>query len=121
MTAGAVANRHEAAVLDGAVRDISEIRRDFDFQVFARSAAPGTTLGRAKTIASQIPVEIGGILVHPGDIIVGDFDGVVVIPRDHAEAVLEMAQEIDEREAEQARLIGEEKSLRKGLAKYGRI
>ncbi|WP_018699733.1 RraA family protein [Amorphus coralli] len=121
MTAGAVANAHAAAVLDGAVRDIVEIRRDYDFPVYARSSSPGTTLGRAMTIASQIPVEIGGVLVHPGDIIVGDVDGVVVVPREHAEAVLEMAHEIDAREAEQAKLIMAEKSLRKGLAKYGRI
>ncbi|MDQ0314527.1 RraA family protein [Amorphus orientalis] len=121
MTAGAVANGHAAAVLDGAVRDIVEIRRDYDFPVYARSASPGTTLGRARTVASNVPVEVGGILVHPGDIIVGDVDGIVVVPRDHAEEVLKMAREIDEREAEQAKLIIEEKSLRKGLAKYGRI
>jgi len=121
MTAGAVANRHEAAVLDGAVRDIAEIRRDYDFPVFARGTSPGTTLGRAKTLASQIPVPIGGILVNPGDIVVGDVDGVVVVPRAHAEAVLAMAREIDARELEQAKLIIQEKSLRRGLAKYGRI
>ncbi|WP_375594351.1 RraA family protein [Algihabitans albus] len=121
MTAGAVANGHVAAVLDGAVRDIVEIRRDFGFPVYARSACPGTTLGRAKTIASQLPVEVGGILVHPGDIVVGDVDGVVVVPREHGASVLELAREIDQREAEQAKLIAKEKSLRKGLAKYGRI
>ena len=47
--------------------------------------------------------------------------GVVVVPRQHAEAVLEMALEIDRRELEQARLIIESGSLREGLAKYGRI
>lgn len=121
MSAGAVANGLAGAVLDGAVRDITEIRRDFGFPVYARSASPGTTLGRARTIASQVPVRVGGILVSPGDIIVGDVDGVVVVPREHAAAVLEGAREIDRREAEQARLIGEKKSLREGLAAYGRI
>jgi len=121
MTAGAVANKHEAAVLDGAVRDIVEIRRDYDFPVYARAASPGTTLGRFKTLASNVPVTIGGIEINPGDIIVGDIDGVVVVPAEHAEAVLEMAREIDAREAEQAKLIIEAKSLREGLAKYGRI
>jgi len=121
MTAGAVANKHEGAVLDGGVRDLTEIRRDYDFPVYARSVSPGTTLGRFKTLSSNQPVEIAGILVHPGDLIVGDVDGVVVVPRQHAEAVLEMARQIDERELEQAKLIIQAGSLREGLAKYGRI
>jgi regulator of RNase E activity RraA len=121
MTAGAVANSHAGAVLDGGVRDITEIRRDYDFPVYARSVSPGTTLGRFKTLASNVPVVCGGVEVRPGDIIVADVDGVVVVPREHAETVLKMAQEIDVRELEQARLIIQEKSLRKGLAKYGRI
>ncbi|MEN9417373.1 MAG: hypothetical protein RI988_993 [Pseudomonadota bacterium] len=121
MTAGAVANGHVGAVLDGGVRDLVEIRRDYGFPVYARSVSPGTTLGRYKTVASQVPVRIGGVVVHPGDLMVGDVDGVVCVPRAQAEAVLAMASEIDARELEQARLILAEKSLRKGLAKYGRI
>lgn len=121
MTAGAVANRHAGAVLDGGVRDVTEIRRDYDFPVYARSISPGTTLGRFKTLASNVPIACGGVDVNPGDIIVGDIDGVVVVPRRHADAVLAMAKEIDARELEQARLIIGEKSLKKGLAKYGRI
>jgi len=121
MTAGAVANEHAGAVLDGGVRDLVEIRRDYGFPVYARDVSPGTTLGRYKTVASQVPVEVGGIVVHPGDLMVGDVDGVVVVPKDKAEEVLAMAQEIDARELEQAKLIIAEKSLRKGLAKYGRI
>ncbi len=60
-------------------------------------------------------------MVNPGDLIMGDLDGVVVVPREHVDAVLEMATEIEEREAEQARLIRETGSLKEGLAKYGRI
>jgi len=121
MTAGAVANGHAGAVLDGGVRDLVEIRRDYGFPVYARAVSPGTTLGRYKTVASQVPVCVGGIMVHPGDLIVGDVDGIVVVPRGHAAEVLKLAQEIDARELEQAKLIIAEKSLRKGLAKYGRI
>lgn len=121
MTAGAVANRLEGAVLDGGVCDLVEIRRDYDFPVYARSVSPGTTLGRFKTLASNVEVAIGGVSIKPGDIIVADVDGVVWVPREHAEAVLEMAREIDAREAEQARLIIASGSLREGLAKYGRI
>lgn len=121
MTAGAVANGHAGAVLDGGVRDLTEIRRDYGFPVYARDVSPGTTLGRFRTVASQVPVRVGGIMVHPGDILVGDVDGVVVVPRAQAAEVLAASREIDERELEQAKLIMAEKSLRKGLAKYGRI
>jgi len=121
MTAGAVANGLAGAILDGGVRDIMEIRRDYDFSVFARSISPGTTLGRFKTLSSNEPVECGGILVNPGDLIVADLDGVVVVPKEHVTAVLERATEIEMREAKQAKLIRETKSLRQGLVKYKRI
>lgn len=121
MTAGAVANGHAGALLDGGVRDLTEIRRDYGFPIYARDVSPATTVGRYRTVAAQVPVCVGGVIVHPGDIIVGDVDGVVVVPKDSAEAVLAMAREIDARELEQAKLIMEERSLRKGLAKYGRI
>lgn len=121
MTAGAVVNNIAGAVLDAGVRDVTEIRRDFGFPVFARSVSPGTTVGRYKTEALNVPVECGGVTVNPGDLIVGDLDGVVVVPKEHVEAVLETALEIEQREAEQARLIRQAKSLREGIAKYNRI
>lgn len=121
MSAGAFARKHAGAVLDAGVRDLGEIRRDYDLPVFARCVSPGTTLGRTRTIASAIPIMIGGILVTPGDLIVGDEDGVCVVPPDAAAEVLKQAREIDAREAEQAKLIVSSGSLREGLAKYGRI
>jgi regulator of RNase E activity RraA len=121
MTAGAVANGLEAAVLDASLRDVTEIRRDFGFSVFARGACAGTTVGRFRTVASQVPVEIDGVTIHPGDLIVGDPDGLVVVPQAHLDEVLAMAQEIDARELEQAKLILESGSLMEGIAKYGRI
>lgn len=121
MTAGSYARGLAGAVLDAGVRDIYEIRRDYDFPVIARSVSPGTTLGRYKTLSSNTKVFCGGVEVSPGDIIVGDLDGVVVVPAARAEEVLKMAQDIDKRELEQARLIVGAKSLKEGLAKYGRI
>ncbi len=121
MTAGASVNGLEAAVLDGGVRDVTEIERDFDFPVFSRSISPGTTVGRFRTIDANVPVVCGGISVHPGDLIVGDRDGVVVVPHEHVVAVLEAAEEIERKEAEQTAFIRETGSLRAGLAKYDRI
>jgi regulator of RNase E activity RraA len=121
MTAGAVVNGMEGAVLDGGVRDIEEIERDFGFPVFARSICPATTVGRFKTVAANEPVIVGDVTVNPGDLIVGDRDGVVVVPANLVEAVLKEAQDIESREREQTRLIRETKSLLKGLEKYQRI
>lgn len=121
MTAGAVANELAGAVLDGGLRDVAEIRRDYGFEVFSRSVSPGTTIGRFQTLASNVPVKCGGIEVVPGDLIVADEDGVVVVPQAHVDAILESATEIEQREAEQAKLIRDSGSLREGLAKYKRI
>src|SRR4030042_375654 len=121
MTAGAVVNGIEGAVLDGGVRDVEEIERDFGFPVFARSICPATTVGRFKTVAANEPVNVGGVNVNPGDLIVGDRDGVIVVPASLVEAVLKEAQDIENREREQTRLIRETKSLLKGLEKYQRI
>jgi regulator of RNase E activity RraA len=121
MAAGAVANELAGAVLDAGVRDVTEIKRDFDFPVFSRSVSPATTVGRYKTEALNVPVECGGVTVNPGDLVVADPDGVVVVPVEAVREVLEVAQEIEVREAEQAKLILSEKSLRKGIERFNRI
>jgi hypothetical protein len=56
-----------------------------------------------------------GITVNPGYLIVADLDGVVVVPKEHVDEVLDKALEIEAREAEQAKLIKSTKSLRKGI------
>ncbi|MDO5352637.1 MAG: RraA family protein [Succinatimonas sp.] len=121
MTAGAVANKLEGAVLNGGMRDTCEIRRDYDFPVYAKTVSPGTTLGRFKTVNANVPVKFGDVIVYPDDLIVGDVDGVVCVPKAFVEPVLKEAQSIDQRELEQAKLIIASGSLKEGLAKYGRI
>lgn len=121
MTTGAVVNGLEGALLDGGVRDVEEIERDHNFPIFARSIHPAASVGRFKTVASNEPVEIDGVKIRPGDVIMGDRDGVVVIPADKAEACLDKALEIEAREQEQTRHIQENKSILKGLEKYKSI
>jgi 4-hydroxy-4-methyl-2-oxoglutarate aldolase len=121
MTAGAVANGFAGAVLDGGVRDVEEIQRDYHFPVFSRSIVPATTLGRFKSVSSNKPVKVGGVTVNPGDLMVGDRDGVVVVPAAMIDRVLQVALDIEKREKEEAKLIRETKSLIRGLEKYKRI
>jgi 4-hydroxy-4-methyl-2-oxoglutarate aldolase len=83
-------------VIDGAVRDIP-ILRQIGFPVFARTSSPGST---AKKTFGSIgrPITCGGVLVNPGDIIIGDEDGVVVIPASRAAEVLEAGRARDQKE-----------------------
>jgi regulator of RNase E activity RraA len=122
MTAGSVANGIAGVVLDTCARDLVEIQRDFPgFAVFARGTSPATTVGRFETISSGQPVELAGVTVNQGDLIVADRDGVVVVPRERVEETLAAAQEIEDRERQQTALILESGSLATGLAKYQRI
>ena len=79
-------------VLDGLVRDITPIR-DLGFPVFARGTSPRVS-GRGSLGEVNVPIRCGGTVVSPGDIIVGDADGVVVVPLGKAQAVLSKLQSI---------------------------
>lgn len=120
MTAGAVARGHEAAVLDGGTRDAELIRRDTNFPVYSRSIVPSSSIGRLMTIARDVPVQVGGVMVHPGDYIVGDEDGVVAIPAEQVEAIVAFAEEAEAVEAEMAKFIAEVGSMRAAIDKFGR-
>ena len=86
----------EAVVVDGAWRDQTEIMEK-EFPVFARAWQPGGP-HKNQPGSVNVPVTCGGVVVNPGDIIVGDDDGIVVVPIDMAEKVLEAAQAIQKRE-----------------------
>ena len=77
-------------VTDGLVRDIRAIRK-MSFPVFHGGIGPLDSKGRAKMMAMDVPVKCGGVLVHSGDPIFGDADGVVVIPQAMAEQVIAAA------------------------------
>ena len=69
------------AITDGAIRDTRQLS-DARFPTFAAAHTPRDIHGRFDVTAHQVPVEIGGISVQPEDLIVGDRDGVVVVPAD---------------------------------------
>lgn len=78
-------------LVDGGVRDLEEMVA-FDFPVFARHMIPTTGRTRLKVDAINVPVEIGGVPVAPGDIIVADGTGVAVLPKDAAEEIITLAE-----------------------------
>ena len=67
-------------VMDGLTRDVRAIR-EMKFPVFAGGIGPLDSKGRGKVMAIDVPVEVAGARVAPGDLVFGDADGVVVVPR----------------------------------------
>lgn len=87
-------------VVSGSVRDVAMLRRD-RFPTFARGVSPRAP--QKNTPGSiNVPVHIGGIVIHPGDIVVGDDDGVVVVPLVMASEILAKAKLRDRKEQESA-------------------
>ncbi|MFO1282351.1 MAG: RraA family protein [Burkholderiales bacterium] len=79
-------------VTDGFVRDIRQIRA-LRYPVFHGGVAPLDSKGRGKVAAIDVPIRCAGVLIHPGDLVVGDADGVVVVPREVEDQVLKLAFE----------------------------
>ena len=76
--------------MDGLTRDVRAIRA-MNFPVFAAGIGPLDSKGRGKVVAIDVPVEVAGARVEPGDLVFGDADGVVVIPRAAEERVIAAA------------------------------
>ncbi len=74
-------------ILDGNLRDTDGLRA-IGLQVFYRDLSPLNAIGRWEMAATQVPVTIGDVEIHPGDVIHADFDGILVIPAGDAERVL---------------------------------
>jgi 4-hydroxy-4-methyl-2-oxoglutarate aldolase len=79
-------------VLDGGCRDVSFVLEE-GFPVFCRYVTPEDSTWRWELEATQVPITIGRVEIEPGDWVVGDDDGVVVIPQAIAECVLAEAEE----------------------------
>lgn len=96
-------------VVDGVIRDIAAIR-ELNFPVFSlgTTVAAGNKNGGGQV---NVPIAIGGVTVHPGDYIIGDVDGVIVVPQQDAEKTVVAAEaklEKDEKRAQEAHANGKE-------------
>ncbi|BDC49354.1 4-carboxy-4-hydroxy-2-oxoadipate aldolase [Bryobacterales bacterium F-183] len=106
------------AVIDGLVRDVEKIR-DLGFPVFATGIKPVDSMGRGLVTAYQVPVECGGVLVHPGDFVFSDFDGTVVIPKAMVPEVIALAHDKVTRENNSRDELMKGAYLRDVFKKYG--
>lgn len=97
MTATAKLKKMKAACIDGGIRDTHQIL-SADFPVFYEYRISNGSLGRCLITHYQIPILIGDVLIKPGDVVMGDIDGVLIVPRDIAYDVLLRAEEIRQNE-----------------------
>jgi 4-hydroxy-4-methyl-2-oxoglutarate aldolase len=81
------------AIIDGGIRDIDYILK-LSFPLFARYQTPQDIVGRWRLIDYNVPITIGAVRIQPGDLVLGDRDGVVVIPQSVAEEVIAKAEEV---------------------------
>jgi 4-hydroxy-4-methyl-2-oxoglutarate aldolase len=96
LTTAAQSRGVAGVVIDGAVRDAeATLRRRFP--IFSRGLAVGATMKRNLGLINH-PLVCGNMYVEPGDLIIGDIDGVVVVPRERCAEVLRASQEREERE-----------------------
>ncbi|KQX25135.1 MULTISPECIES: RraA family protein [unclassified Sphingomonas] len=95
-----VAHRRGIAgtLIDGACRD-TDLARSLGYPLFSRSYSMRTGKDRVQLEASGTVVTIGDARVAPGDIVRGDADGAVILPRAHEDAILDIAEEIERAEA----------------------
>ncbi|WP_152364498.1 RraA family protein [Microlunatus speluncae] len=118
LTATARMRGAAGAVLDGHHRDTPAVLAQ-DFPVFSRGSYALDSGPRTAVVDYRVPVELGSVRIEPGDLVVGDVDGVVIIPRDVEDEVLERALQKASAENLVRREIEAGMSATDAFAKYG--
>jgi regulator of RNase E activity RraA len=112
------------AVVDGAIRDTDEIKH-LGFPIFSRSVVPRSTHSpyskRLEPIEVNVPIQCATVMVSPGDVVVADEIGVVVVPQQEAAEVLRRAQEQAAQEEATRQRIRQGKTVEELLAEFGRL
>lgn len=111
-------------VIDGAGRDTDELE-DIDWPIWTRAITPRGThtmfSGRKEELSINIPIACGGVVVNPGDFIVADLLGVVVVPLEKAAEIVKLAREQADREEVTRAWVKKGKTVEDLLAEFGRI
>jgi regulator of RNase E activity RraA len=118
LSTAAVARGARGAVVDGLVRDVGRIQQ-MGFPLFAAGFKPVDSKGRGRVTAYRVPVECGGVLVQPGDLIFADLDGIVAIPADIVEDAIRLASDKARRETNTRDDLRNGAYLRTVYDKYG--
>jgi len=115
-----VAQRNGAVgcVCDSQVRDCNRII-ELGFPVYCAGIRPLDSLGRGRVMAYDVPVMCGDVLVHPGELVFADFDGIVVIPKGAEQEALKLAGDKTSKESASRRALFEGKTLRQVYDTYG--
>ena len=109
MSSGAKTRGAAATIVHGTVRDLAQVRA-LGYPLFGSSASPVGVTGKKEPKHSQVPLTIGRAIVRPGDVIFGDIDGVVVIPKERLRDVADAADALGRNEAAaRDRILGGEK------------
>jgi 4-hydroxy-4-methyl-2-oxoglutarate aldolase len=116
----AVAHKRGIAgtVIDGACRDV-HLSLSLGYPIFSRSYSMRTGKDRIQVEATNCAVNIGDARVDPGDILRGDADGVIVIPKAHEDEVLRVAEEIDATEGQILKAVREGSKLVDARRQFG--
>ncbi len=114
-----VAKRNGATgcICDSQIRDCLKIIQ-MGFPVFYQGIRPLDSMGRARVMAYDVPIKCGEVLLHPGELVFADFDGVVVVPKDVEDEVLRLAEEKVGKENASRRELLQGRTLRDVYEKY---
>lgn len=118
LSTAAKARGARGAIVDGLVRDVKKIEQ-LGFPIFAAGIKPVDSKGRGAVVDYNRPVECGGIMVSPGDLIVADYDGVVVVPAEAVPDAIRLATEKVSLENHTRTELAQGAYLRDVYAKYG--
>jgi len=118
LSTAARARGARGAVVDGLVRDVRKID-ELGFPVFAAGIKPVDSRGRGLVLDYNVPVECGGVIANPGDLVFADYDGVVVIPAAVVGEVVSMATDKVNRENDSRKELMNGAYLKDVYEKYG--
>lgn len=110
----------KGAILDGMCRDLRAVR-SMNFPLIYRGHMPNSSKGRAEVNECQVPIKIDNVTINPGDYVFGDCDGVVFIPSEILDQVIETSIEIEKSENRVRELLVSGAGLQDTYSKIGTI